>query len=242
MKAAIISDIHSNLEALLAVIKDIKKRRIKSTFCLGDLVGYGANPNECIELCLNETKLIVAGNHDWATINKTDISTFNPVAAEAIRWTQKNITKNNLNKLKDLDLIKKIGNIVLVHATPSKAAQWDYLFTLEEFKNEFSHFDNQVCFIGHSHIPCAVYQDANGYTDFLRENPFPIIKNRRYIVNVGSIGQPRDLDPRLSYAIYDGNNNTIDIVRLDYNIPLAQQKIIDNGLPDILAERLLVGR
>jgi predicted phosphodiesterase len=242
MKAAIISDIHSNLEALKAVIKDIKKRRIKNTFCLGDLVGYGANPNECIDICTKETKIVIAGNHDWATINKTNLSTFNPVAAEAVRWTQKIIKKSNLNKLKKLQLSKMVDRILLVHATPRNPAKWDYLFSLEEFENEFSAFDTQVCFIGHSHIPSAVFQDANGYTDFLKENPFPIIKSRKYIVNVGSVGQPRDLDPRASYAIYDGNNNSIEIVRLDYNIPLAQQKIIDNGLPEVLAERLLVGR
>lgn len=242
MKAAIISDIHSNLEALLAIIKDIKKRRIKNTFCLGDLVGYGANPNECIEICLKEAKLVIAGNHDWAAINKTNISVFNSVAAKAIRWTQQNTRKNNLNKLKRLKLTEKIDSILLVHATPRNPAKWNYLFTLNEFEAEFSLFDTQVCFVGHSHIPSAVFQDANGYTDFLRENPFPLLKDRKYIINVGSVGQPRDLDPRASYAIYDGNNHSIEIIRLDYNIPLAQQKIVDNGLPEVLAERLLVGR
>ncbi len=242
MKAAIISDIHSNLEALQVVIKDIKKRRIKKTLCLGDLVGYGANPNECIEACINEAEVIVAGNHDWATIEKTDISVFNSVAADAIRWTRKKTNKVNIKRLKDLELIKKIDNVLLVHASPRSPAKWEYLFSLEEFEYEFSRFNEQVCFIGHSHIPIAVFQDANGYADFLRENPFPLLKNRRYIVNVGSVGQPRDLDPRASYAIYDGNNSSIEIIRLDYNIPLAQQKIMNNGLPKVLADRLLVGR
>jgi predicted phosphodiesterase len=242
MKAAIISDIHSNLEALQAVIKDIKKRRIKRIFCLGDLVGYGANPDECIELCMRETKIIVAGNHDWAAIGKTDISVFNPVAAEAIRWTQKNISKKNFNRLNKLELIETVDSILLVHASPQKPEQWDYLFTLDEFKRQFEFFKTQVCFVGHSHIPSVVFQEANGYTDFLRDNPFPLIDNRKYIINIGSVGQPRDLDPRASYAIYDGNNKSIDIIRLDYNIPLAQQKIIDAGLPEVLADRLLAGR
>jgi diadenosine tetraphosphatase ApaH/serine/threonine PP2A family protein phosphatase len=242
MKAAIISDIHSNLEALQAVMKDIKKRRIKNTFCVGDLVGYGANPNECIEICVKESKYIIAGNHDWATLNKTNISVFNSVAAQAIRWTQKILKKSNLKRLKCLPLTQTIDNILLVHATPRNPAQWNYLFSLNEFEAEFSLFDSQVCFIGHSHIPSAVFQDANGYTDFLRENPFPLLKNRKYIVNAGSVGQSRDLDPRACYVIYDGNNNLIEIVRLDYNIPRAQQKIIEAGLPEILAERLLVGR
>lgn len=242
MKAAIISDIHSNLEALQAVIKDIKKRRIKRILCLGDLVGYGANPDECIELCMRETKIIVAGNHDWAAIGKTDIAVFNSVAAEAIRWTQKNISKKNFNRLNKLKLIETVDSILLVHASPQKPEQWDYLFTLDEFKRQFEFFKTQICFVGHSHIPSVVFQEANGYTDFLRDNPFPLIDNRKYIVNIGSVGQPRDLDPRASYAIYDGNNKSIDIIRLDYNIPLAQQKIIDAGLPEVLADRLLAGR
>ncbi len=242
MKAAVISDIHSNLEALQAVVKDIKKRRIKRIFCLGDLVGYGANPNECVNICMKEAKIMVAGNHDWATIDKTDVSTFNPVAAEAIHWTQKNISKNNQNKLHKMKLTEKVGNILLVHASPQHPEQWRYLFSLEEFKMHFQFFDVQICFIGHSHIPSAVFQDANSYTDFLRDNPFPLIDNRKYIVNVGSVGQPRDLDPRASYVIFDGNKKSIEIVRLDYNIPLAQQKIIDAGLPEVLADRLLAGR
>ena len=242
MKAAIISDIHSNLEALRAVIKDIKKRRIKRIFCLGDLVGYGANPNECVELCTKESKFLVAGNHDWATLDKTDVSVFNPVAAEAIRWTQSNITKSNIALLKKYELTARVDSILLVHASPMKPESWSYLFSLEEFKQQFEFFSEQVCFVGHSHIPSAVFQDANGYTDFLRDNPFPLIDTRRYIVNTGSVGQPRDADPRASYAIFDGNKKSIEIVRLDYNIPLAQQKVLDAGLPDVLAERLLTGR
>ncbi|HEC77884.1 MAG TPA: metallophosphoesterase [candidate division WOR-3 bacterium] len=242
MKAAIISDIHSNLEALQAVVKDIKKRRIKNIFCLGDLVGYGANPNECIELCLKEAKITIAGNHDWAAIDKTDVTLFNPVAAEAIRWTQEHTSSNNLARLRKLKLMETTANLFLVHASPGDPSKWNYLFSLENFKKQFRYYKTQICFIGHSHIPGAVFQDANGYTDFLRDNPFPLLENRRYIVNVGSVGQPRDLDPRASYAIYDGNKKTIEIVRLDYNIPLAQQKVIDAGLPESLADRLLVGR
>jgi len=242
MKAAIISDIHSNLEALFVVLKDIKKRRLKSIFCLGDLVGYGANPNECIDLCIKESKMIVAGNHDWAAIDKTDVATFNPVAAKAIRWTKEKISKDGVNRIKSLELTGKVDNLLLVHATPKNPAKWGYLFTLDEYEREFSHFKEQLCFIGHSHIPAAVFQDANGYCDLVRDNPFPIVAKRRYIVNVGSVGQPRDMDPRASYAIYDGNNNSIEIVRLDYNIPLAQQKIIMAGLPEVLADRLLAGR
>lgn len=242
MKAAIISDVHANLEALHVVLKDIKKRRLKSIFCLGDLVGYGANPNECIDLCLKESKVVVAGNHDWAAIEKTDIASFNPVAAEAIRWTKQKLDPEGTKKLKGLELARQIDNLMLVHATPADPAKWGYLLSLDEFEREFNHFRDQICFIGHSHVPVAVYQDDNGYCDLVRDNPFPIVAKRRYIVNVGSVGQPRDMDPRASYAIYDGNNNAIEIIRLDYNIPLAQQKIVLAGLPEVLADRLLAGR
>lgn len=242
MKAAILSDIHSNLEALQIVIRDIKRRRIKSIFCLGDLVGYGANPNECVEITMKEAKIVVAGNHDWAALEKTDISTFNPVAADAIRWTKQNINKTRLNQLNRLKFTATVDNLLLVHATPETPEQWKYVFSLEDFKQQFQFFKSQLCFIGHSHIPGAAFQDANGYADLIVDNPFPLIESRRYIVNVGSVGQPRDFDPRTTYAIYDGNKHAVEIVRLNYNIPRAQQKILDAGLPEVLAERLLAGR
>lgn len=242
MKAAIISDIHSNLEALQAVLKDIKKRRIKSIFCLGDLVGYGANPEECIALVVKETDALIAGNHDWAAIDKTEIATFNPVAAEAIVWTQKRLSEGSKKILAGLPLTHRVDNLLLVHGSPAKPEQWQYLFALEDFRLQFGFFSEQVCFIGHSHIPSGVFQDINSYTDFQRENPFPLLKKRKYIVNVGSVGQPRDLDPRACYAIYDGNNDALEIVRVEYNIPLAEQKIIKAGLPEVLAERLSLGK
>jgi len=242
MKAEIISDIHGNLEALQTVLQDIKKRRIKTTICLGDLVGYGANPNECVEICLANARVIIAGNHDWATIGKTDISVFNPVAAEAIRWTQKTLTKENFARLEELTLTENFNELFLVHSSPDRPEEWNYLFSLSEFEREFKFFNAQLCFVGHSHVPSAVFQDPNSYTDFLREDLFPIIKNRQYIINVGSVGQPRDLDPRASYVIYDGNKGAIEFVRLDYNVPLAQKKILDAHLPEILAQRLLLGQ
>ncbi len=242
MKVAIISDIHSNLEALQAVIKDIKKRRIKNIFCLGDLVGYGANPNECIELCLKESDVTIAGNHDWAAVQKTDTSNFNPVATSAIEWTMKNLSPENADKLKSLSLTYKTDNLHLVHSSADRPEKWHYLLSFEELQNEFKFFPEQLLFIGHSHIPSAIYQDDNGYTDFITDSHFPVISRRRYIVNVGSVGQPRDLDPRACYVIYDGNKNSIEFIRIEYNIPLAQQKIIDAGLPEILADRLMVGK
>src|SRR4030042_1786495 len=204
MKAAIISDIHSNLEALQAVIKDIKKRRIKKIFCLGDLVGYGANPNECIDLCYSEADIVIAGNHDWAAIDKTDVALFNPIAANAITWTKKQLTRSNINKLQKVKLTAKVGDLLLVHSSPHKPEQWNYLLSIEHFKKQFDFFDEPICLIGHSHIPGVVFRDANGYLDNLGDHPFPTIANRKFIINVGSVGQPRDLDPRAAYAIYDG--------------------------------------
>jgi len=242
MKAAVISDIHSNLEALQAVLKDIKKRRIKKILCLGDLVGYGTNPNECVDLCLKESDLIIAGNHDWAAIGKTDIGRFNPMAAEAIRWTKKRLTDSSLEKLKTLPLTEKLGDLFLAHASPNNPSEWNYLTSFIDLQEAFGLFAGKICFIGHTHIPGAAFQDANSYTDIIRETPFPLIEKRRFIINVGSVGQPRDLDPRACYAIYDGNTNALEIIRIEYNIPLTEQKIMDAGLPEILAQRLSLGK
>lgn len=242
MKAAVISDIHSNYEALQVVIKDIKKRRIKKILCLGDIVGYAASPNECCEMVFSEADVIIAGNHDWAAVGKTDVANFNPIAAKAMAWTRANLSAKNAERLAGLPLTATVGTLTLVHATPHEPDQWRYIFSLEDYQSQFGHFATAVCLIGHSHIPGAAFQDPNNYTDLLHEYPFPLIKTRRYLVNVGSVGQPRDLDPRACYAIYDGNNNMIELVRLEYNIPLTEQKIIKAGLPEELAERLSVGK
>ncbi len=243
MKIALISDVHGNLEALDAVLFDIRERGIKDIACLGDLVGYGANPNECIELINGLAHPVIAGNHDWAVLGKTDYSNFNPVARAAVEWTKNNTKTRNLEYLAGLELVARLRkkSIRLVHATPKKPEEWNYLFDLADFREQFQFFDEPICFIGHSHEPLFVKIEETS-VQLVSGNPLSVRQDSRYIINVGSVGQPRDLDARASYAVLDAAGPTVEIVRLTYDIPKAQSKIMAAGLPEFLAMRLARGQ
>lgn len=224
-KIALISDIHANLEALDRVLKDIKDRKIKKVICLGDLVGYGANPNECVERVSEVADIVIAGNHDWAVLGKTDYSNFNPVARAAVEWTKKNTKPQNIEFLNRLGLTASLKgpSLFFVHSTPRMPKEWNYLFDLIEFEYQFNYFTERGCFIGHSHEPACVRLE-NGTVEALSLNPLKMEKDSRYIINVGSVGQPRDLDPRAAYAVVDAKAQAVELIRLAYDIAATQKK------------------
>jgi diadenosine tetraphosphatase ApaH/serine/threonine PP2A family protein phosphatase len=245
MKYFIFSDIHGNLEALNAVLAelDLEASRSESTaICLGDIVGYGPNPHECIAEIRNRGIFSLAGNHDYASIGKMDISYFNPYAKDAVIWTKSVITPEDCDFLAQLPLSTRIENMTLVHATPCEAEQWNYLFTLYDAQHNFECFGTQACFVGHSHQPIFIVQKE---TKDCWVHPHPVLSFRegwRYIINVGSVGQPRDGNPSATLAIYDTSVQMVEIRRLKYDISITQQKMKTQGLPEYLIERLEMGR
>jgi len=241
MKYAILSDVHSNLEAFQAVLTDLAREKVDQTFFLGDIVGYGADPDQCIELLRGLTTFVVAGNHDWAVVGLTDYSYFNPLAKTAIEWTARTVTAAHQEFLKKLPLAQNYRNIALVHATPCEPEEWNYLLSLEEVHLSFQHHDRQICFLGHSHVPIAFKQDEEGQSSVLPDTTFTLRDSQRYIINVGSVGQPRDGDPRAAYGIYSRDDSCFTLKRVPYNIESAQEKIIAAGLPHFLAQRLALG-
>jgi predicted phosphodiesterase len=241
MKLAILSDIHGNLEALQAVLDFLNEEGIKEVICLGDIVGYGANPNECIDLVREATDQIIAGNHDWGAVGLTDISFFNPVAKAAIEWTARELTKNSKEFLKQLPLTREKEELFFVHGTPSFPESWDYLFRSADARKEFESFIQRVCFIGHSHTPLAFARNQQGMIFQINYAEQRMEDDRRYIINVGSVGQPRDLDPDAAVGIYDLSIKRFTLERIPYNIRAAQEKILEAGLPYMLAERIEVG-
>ena len=241
MRYGIIGDIHSNLEAFEVVLEEISKREIDKVICLGDIVGYGANPNECIDKVRQLTDIVVMGNHDAGSIGQTDLNYFNWVAREACEWTGKVLTASNKTYLKNLDFVKREKETFIVHASPSKPAAWIYIISLDIAMQEFSHFNESICFVGHSHVPVTFVKRGARY-DVIEDMHFKLDKDARYIINVGSIGQPRDFDPRASFGIYDSDEGQIEIIRLNYDIETAQQKIRKAGLPEFLATRLALGK
>ncbi|MFQ5750491.1 MAG: metallophosphoesterase family protein [bacterium] len=242
MKYAIISDIHGNLEALESVLAAIEKKKVDSLICLGDVVGYGPNPNECVEIIKEKAEIILAGNHDYAPLGKLDMTYFNPWARSAIEWTADQLTQSSIDFLLSLPLKIELDGFTIVHATPFNPEDWNYIITIGDAVRNFPEFKGQICFVGHSHVPLVVA--VNEIEDYrvIRNNPVLIESKLRYIINVGSVGQPRDFIPQAAYALYDTNENTYQLLREKYDIAETQNKIIKSGLPEFLAERLELGQ
>ena len=241
MVYGIISDIHSNLEASRSVINTLNQRGVDKIICLGDIVGYGANPNECCELARKTAFLVVLGNHDAGSIGLTNLRNFSKSAIAVCQWTDQILTHENRDWLKKLPLTDEIGEELMVHSAPANPSEWKYILSLNDAITEFRAFSGQICFVGHSHVPCSFIEQDNQY-NIVENSKFTLNPKARYIINPGSVGQPRDGDPRASFAIYDKDNRKVEIVKRSYDIKSAQQKILDAGLPDDLASRLAVGR
>lgn len=238
---AIISDIHGNLEALNSVLSHIDKENVELIFCCGDIVGYGANPNECVDIIIKERKIpTIAGNHDHAAIDRTNIQYFNEVARRAILWTQMHLTQENKQIIEHLPLTISNDSAFFVHSSPKNPEEWNYILTMGEARLNFEYFKEQFCFVGHSHQPFIIESDGKNLS-CPSSLKIHILPNKRYLINVGSVGQPRDRNPRAVYSICDPQDNLLQIKRVDYDIELAQIKIIDAGIPKELADRLAIG-
>jgi predicted phosphodiesterase len=234
MRIAVISDIHSNLPALEKALSIIKEQSVDTIYCLGDIVGYGSQPNECIDLIREKASLCVLGNHDSAVINSSEIQYLPPEGRIAAEWTLKILTQENRIFLSQLRY-KCVSDIAtLVHASPKNPENWTYVMDLDEANRQFQYFSTRFCFIGHSHIPFVCGED-------LRTMQLTKGSTMRFLMNVGSIGQPRDGNPMLSFGILDTDAWSFEIIRAEYDISQAARSIIDAGLPSILAERLFKG-
>ena len=239
MKIAVISDIHANLEALKTVLNYLHSNKISEIICLGDVVGYGPRPNECTELVKLHCKECLMGNHDHTAIGLTDIHYFNKYAKEAILWTRRQLSHYNKAFLDNLPFTYEKENLLFVHSSPLEPKEWHYIFTDNEARQNFDYVDHRLIFIGHSHIP-IIFSQQNG--SFMEDQIQLNLKKDRYIVNVGSVGQPRDGDPRSSFVIYNDQEDTLEYVRLQYPIEITSQEIVDQNLPRFLAMRLFAGQ
>jgi predicted phosphodiesterase len=237
---AIIADIHANLDAFQVVLEDINQQKCTHVVCLGDVVGYGANPKECLDLVRGMNIPVVKGNHDEYIGSDESPDGFNDAAAEAVTWTRAQLTEDDRKWLRDLKYFRLVANFSIVHATLDAPQRWGYVFEKLEAAASFTYQNTQVCFFGHTHVPVAFIRDTGvrGGT----YSKFRVEPGKKYFVNVGSVGQPRDGSPKAAYVIYDLPSQTIELRRLDYDIAAAQKKIMAAGLPQRLADRLAVGR
>jgi diadenosine tetraphosphatase ApaH/serine/threonine PP2A family protein phosphatase len=242
MKYAIISDVHSNIEAFTAVLEKAKALEVEKYLFLGDIVGYNANPRECLELLKTlDTEVVLRGNHDEYVGTDSKLIGFNPEAAQVVEWTRKQVTKQERDWLYSLPYKETIGlKTTVVHATLDMPGRWGYVIDKLHASASFSYQYTPVCFYGHTHVPMVFDKFGS-----VQQNDFTEVQlepGHKYMINVGSVGQPRDGDWRAAFAMFDTDERIITLHRVQYDLKTCQKKIRHSGLPDRCADRLADGR
>jgi len=240
MKYAIFGDIHANLEAFQAVLEDAEAQNCTDHVCVGDIVGYASDPNECLRIVRELDCPVVKGNHDEEAVLDTSLDGLNPLAKFAMEWTREQLNEEEREYLTNLKLVRQVRDFTIVHATLDTPGSWTYVTNKFDAMASFSYQFTQLCFYGHTHTP-RIYVKGDS-VDAIEDTSVNLEMGRKYFINVGSTGQPRDGDWRCSYAIYDVEEQEVTIRRLRYDIQKAQDKIIDAGLPEMLAHRLALGK
>jgi len=239
-KYAILGDIHSNLEALNVVLEDAEEYGVSDYVCVGDIVGYNADPVPCIERIRGISAATVQGNHDHYCSNTVCLDDFHPLAARVVDWTRSQLSAEHIEYLRNLAYTARVGGFTIVHSTLDMPEKWGYVFDTLEAEANFSYQPTALCFYGHTHLP-VVFDKHRG----VERRPYRKIMlelGRRYLINVGSVGQPRDGDPRAAYVIYTPRSKEVELRRLEYDIRTTQSKVREAGLPERLARRLELGR
>ena len=240
LKIAVISDIHGNEEALDAVLALLDQQQVDRILCLGDVVGYGPDPVSCLSKVRDRCDVIVAGNHEHAVLDLLDLDYFNPIARQATLWTRTQLDAEHLDFIRSWPLVHHETDFSMVHGSLDNPDLFDYIQTTWDAHLSFQLLQSPVCFIGHSHVPVTFL-----LSDVIRYNTDDVIDlhgGLQGIVNVGSVGQPRDGNPQASVVVYEPDQARIERFRVDYDIEKVQQKIRDCGLPEFLADRLAEGR
>lgn len=245
MRYLLITDLHSNLEALSAILAFVKRKRIDKVVCMGDIVGYGANPNQVLDIIRSfKHKFVIRGNHDKVAAGVEDGEQFNRAALESAMWTRKKLTPTNRRYLSQLPMGPgEVDGFLIAHGTPFDEDA--YVFTDVDALRSFQAMDgHDLCFFGHSHVPCVFTLRQRSLGLYLPRGPVAKIQLQpgvKYLMNPGSVGQPRDRDPNTSFAIYDSDKMRVAIHRISYPVTRAQSKILKAGLPPSLAYRLALG-
>lgn len=240
MRIALFGDIHANLEALQAVLKDAQNQGVTEYVCLGDVIGYNADPSACLELVSAMDCPTVKGNHDEVASGNHSLDNMNPTAAMALQWTRDQLSESQRGWLAKLRMVRQVADFTVVHSTLDQPAAWNYVTNRFDAMASFSYQFTKVCFHGHTHVP-RVYMKSDRVME-LDADELVIEPDAKYFINIGSVGQPRDGDWRACYAIYDMDARCLKFRRLEYDIETTQKKILAAGLPASLAERIAEGR
>jgi diadenosine tetraphosphatase ApaH/serine/threonine PP2A family protein phosphatase len=225
------------------VLAELSSTGVDGLVSLGDLVGYGADPSRVVDALARRDAVAVAGNHDHAAAGLLGLDWFNPYARAAAEWTAGRLTPDQGRYLAGLPLVAELAGATLVHSSPSHPEEWPYLVSPSDGAEAFGAFRTPLCFVGHSHMPAVWILREDGRVDFARGGArLELRPGERYIVNVGSVGQPRDGDPAAAYAVWDLDRSTVEVCRVYYDALEARRRIHAAGLPRVLGDRLLHGR
>lgn len=242
MRLGLISDIHANLEALQSVLLDIEKKKIDVIHCLGDVVGYGSEPSACLSLVNESCKIKLIGNHDHAALGASSTEDYSPVAKVAAKWTKEVLTDKDMSIIETFVDEQILDDAHLVHASPYEPLKFHYILSAQDAVQAFQHSKRGVCFVGHTHVPMIFTENPNGLPRQKIGHSFVPDTDSRYLINIGSVGQPRDNDPRASYVIFDTKTGDVEYHRVEYDIKVTQEKMGQAKLPEMLIERLAVGQ
>jgi predicted phosphodiesterase len=240
MKIALFGDIHANWEALETVLADADSQGCDSYVCLGDVVGYNADPVKCLEKIQEMGCPVVKGNHDEDAGGEHSLEMMNPTAAEALQWTRDQLNAEQREWLARMRMVRQVEDFTIVHSTLDQPNVWNYVTNKFDAMSNFSYQFTQVCFHGHTHVPRVFVRGTR--VQEVEPDSVAIEPGMKYFINAGSVGQPRDGEWKASYCIYDTDNKIVTFRRLEYDIETTQKKILDAGLPKILADRLATGR
>lgn len=242
MRTALISDIHGNLEALQAVLDDIASQQVDQICSLGDVIGYGCDPVACLHLVAERCRIKLMGNHEYAAIGVLPPDAMNLNARQSILWTQSHLTDRELSLIAGFKMTAELDNVLLVHASPFEPDEWHYVLSPNDAAEAFRQVDHRLIFCGHTHLPVIYCRPPVGKIRTVGAHDFDPDEESRYLVNIGSVGQPRDNDPRASYVIYDGAEQAVAFRRVQYDIQATQAKMCRAEMPQMLIDRLQVGR
>lgn len=242
MRYALISDIHGNLEAFEAALDAISKDKVDGYLSIGDCIGYGADPKECIKRLKSlDCEALIAGNHERGVLGLFDIDNFNEYAKNAVIWTKGVLNKSETDYLETFRLVYEDAHFTLVHGSLESPKEFNYITNTGDAYITSRIMKTPLCFVGHTH-KAGIFCFQGDKSEYIRPSGVKIENGKKYLINVGSVGQPRDGDPRAAYVIYDDESGTVDIKRVVYDIEGAQKKILKAGLPAFFAERLPEGR
>jgi len=238
MRIAIISDIHSNRQALDAAIQELSSRDVDTFWSTGDFVNYGADPAYVMDWITENVEVAVLGNHDAVIVERESPAYFNSYARDTIPYTRDQLSASHIEFIKSLILTTSARNLRLVHAAPDQPKNWEYVMSPGQARRLFSSFAEPICFFGHTHVQGIFDDDGN----WIRDEKVQLESGKRYLVNPGSVGQPRDRDSRWGAAIYDEESHSVELIRGEYDIDGAAERIYNSGLPQFLGDRLFQGR